>query len=820
MQISRITILRLNILLALTEGVLVFWHYVRIASEKQAALLWGYSALRLGVLASIGLTLLFLLYCFFYVTKNRAWKYRIEENLEIIIGKRLVFWSLFLLICLVYLVLYLSDHQLGPLASYRETSRSLLVWLGLVSFQLFVSYIVVLGYDADALQGHRHLLIPSGIALVFLLGTTGFIAMTKIGLTPDKLYWQDAGVPILIMQVFLAAILGTIFYFLQIRWWGTVNRKSDFLIILSLWSLATVLWLSQPLRPAYNLLAQAPPNFQNYPFGDALRYDLTAQEFMLGQPMPADFFVKPFYSFLLVIFHLIAGQDFNGIIVVQVVLLACIPPLIYLFTKELGTPLAGIIAGLLIIFRESNAILLTNVIEVSHSRLLLSDVPTMGLMILLALLIVNWLKQPILHKWAPFTIGGVLGLLILARGNPILLIPFIIFAVFLVIRKMKVTWMAFVISFGLGLLLILIPWFWHNYQVTGRLIFQDLSSSSFVLDQLVQLYAGAVVNDQPGIIRYIFTDPITTIQFTAAHFFHNVVHSYIFLPQSFFIETVIGYARRMPFWSGWGGGLLPDARILLPFHLIVLALGFGTGWRKNRYIILVPLLLGIGYNLSVAITRRSGWRFNLPADWITIVFYAIGLGQLILAVYSLVTKNVDFYNREQDLQKNQFNSSAKRMQFWLSAFLIGFVSLGVTQGHRLFTNRFVEANEQDLMIKYETLIPTLSQEFLEEDNAVMLQGRGIYPIYFKADDGVLNYSYLNYSAKPYNRLVFYLVNSQSVGVLLKTDSILLGFQDGEDVVVVGCKTSDGYIDALAILIGEEQPSLVMREPFLKVHCPN
>ena len=825
----RVMTLRLNLFIVLIGGMFVLWQYLQQPSESQSALLRGYSALRLILFLFIGFIILLLLFLLVKSAKDPVWIQKFENFLGSVMEQRTIFWALYLMLGMIYLALFMSDHQLGSFASYREAARPLLIWFGVVCLQILISYILIRGYEKKLMREYRDIFIPASIMLGLLGGLTWIIAITRIGLTPDAVYWQEAGVPILFSQVILACIVGCVFHFLRIKFKGFATPKGDFLVLVGLWVFACVIWLNHPLKPSYNALEPTPPSYQSYPFGDALRYDLAAQEFMIGKPIPADFFVKPFYSFMLVVFHLIGGQDYEGIVFAQVLLLACIPPLLFLLTQELSTPLAGVIAAVMMIFRESNGIALSNVIQVSHSRLLLSDVPTMGLIILLAWLIVKWSKQSIGQSWLPISIGGMIGLLVLIRGNPLILIPFILFVGFLLLRSMKTFWKGFLLPFGLGLMLVMVPWFWHNYQLTGSLVLQDPSSLSLAQDQLVQLYsetsatgyldaqnqsAGKIL---PDIVNYILVEPTIAIRFTLAHYFHNVVHSYIFLPQSLQAESVVDYVKRSVFWSRWNGDFPSAARILLPLQMFILALGFGAAWKKGRNPTLSILILGIGYNFSVALTRRSGWRFNLPADWVTIVFYAIGVGQLIFIVYSTLTKRL--VADEHELVQEPSSLIMDRWKLWTSAILFTVLSLGVAQGQWMFKSQSTSINEQDLATEFQRRMPVFSPEFLDDDEAVIVEGRGVYPVYFKAGKGMLNYSYLNFSTKPYNRLVFYVVNDSSVGGLLKTNTIPVKFIDGIDVVVVGCKTEANYIDALAVLLRTEQPTLYLREPFAGWYCP-
>jgi hypothetical protein len=84
--------------------------------------------------------------------------------------------------------------------------------------------------------------------------------------------------------------------------------------------------------------------------------------------------------------------------------------------------------------RERNAMALANVIQVSHSKLLLSDAFALAEMIILVWLILWWLQRPAERRAAPIAVGGMLGILVLTRGHPILIFPFILLVSFLVLK--------------------------------------------------------------------------------------------------------------------------------------------------------------------------------------------------------------------------------------------------------------------------------------------------------------------------------------------------------------------------------------------------
>ena len=51
--------------------------------------------------------------------------------------------------------------------------------------------------------------------------------------------------------------------------------------------------------------------------------------------------------------------------------------------------------------------------------------------------------------------------------------------------------------------------------------------------------------------------------------------------------------------------------------------GAGAGWA------LLPLGFNVGYTLATAVGRFSGWRYDLPADWVPYFYFAVGFVELL-----------------------------------------------------------------------------------------------------------------------------------------------------------------------------------------------
>lgn len=840
----KITVLRLSLSLAFIEGLFVFWKFLTAPSEAESVVFLQYSALRLILLLAVLFLSLAILLLLITSFKKNWLELKTGNLITSLWDKTETFWALLALGSLSYFLLLSSNQSLGSIASYRERLYPILVWFALIALQLLVSFIFVKGNGSNLIQTYRSSLVPSGITLLLLALLIIFIALTKIGLTPDAIYWQGPGVPLLISQVIVAWGIGLLFNVLVVRFDDKDQNRVNVLACVALWALAVFLWWGQPARASYNILESAPPNFQEYPFGDSILYDTVAHKFLTGTALPNDFWVKPLYSFFLAFLHLFTRENYQLLVFLQIAILAIIPVLVYLLVSRIGNRTAGVVAGLFVIVREQNSIALSNVIQVSHLKLLLSDVFSMGLVVLVLWLMFCWFEKPNERRNSLLALGGALGLLILTRGHPILLFPLIFMIIFIFnaqnVRQKFIRAGLFAASFAL----ILLPWFLRIYQTTGHIALQSPVSpysanmaglysitphladpEAFTTDVSSQTLEESDAQNKQ-VTDFFLQHPDQVLRFVSAHYFHNAIYSYIYLPQSFRIESLRAYVASEPFWGAWQGELSFQSWILLFINMGLIALGFGTAWKKNKYLAIVPLLIGMGYNASVSVGRISGWRFILPADWITLVYFSIGLIQFSYIVWFVVTRSMQDVSASSESQTVEKTSAS-----WVNATTIAVVFLligsSVTYGNRLFSNRYPEKSTQQLMSEYLVTAELLDQpftedelsRFLQSESAVIVYGQAIYPYYLKADSGPINHAWPAYKPRPYNRVVFYLVGSESSNVILPIPSPKFDFPDGADVIVLGCLNDNGDVEALSVLLTGESPSLFTREPMPVPTCP-
>ncbi len=218
---------RFNVALAFLEGMFVLWQYIKIPSESVVAIFLGFSLLRLIILLGVVLVLMTIGKLFVLFSRVKWWEQKWGKGATQLFERIELFWLLILVFGLIYIFLFSSEHYLGNLVLHRMRLTPILVWIMLVTFQGMVSFLCLRAYDVPILEKYRDVFLPSAVAFILLGFMILFIAFTRIGLTADAVYWQDAGVPILLPQVWIGWLAGILFFSLMRRFDALSSRKTD-----------------------------------------------------------------------------------------------------------------------------------------------------------------------------------------------------------------------------------------------------------------------------------------------------------------------------------------------------------------------------------------------------------------------------------------------------------------------------------------------------------------------------------------------------------------------------------------------------------------
>jgi hypothetical protein len=625
------------------------------------------------------------------------------------------------------------------------------------------------------------------------------------------------------------------------------DRYFDMVIGLTIWFFAAVFWLSLPLEPNWFVFEPRYPNFEYYPQADALKYDITGQNMLQGAKLLyfGSVMHKPIYAAFLAFLHAIGGPEFERITLIQSAIFAVFPALVYLLAKRLHSRLAGIIAALLVIFREANAIGLSARINVSHSRQLVTETPAAIGIVLIILMIFVWIEEPNKKVLRIMFIGGGIGLLIQIRNELIFLLPVIIFFILFIYYRFPKYWIKTSALLVLGVFLFFMPWQIRIVNFTGS-PFWISRRADFILKRFDT--ASAVLPEQPrDNIGTNMDNQLGVLQFFPSHFVHNQIQAFLLFPDAFrLVDSLIGFSvhgdgdrfwnnccsaknytdRLFEFWRSdkWEGNVKKESLPAILTTLFFISVGIVKSKDKLGVRALFPLLIVFAYYLLLSIFRMSGGRRVQVVDWIWIIYFSIGLGQFVLWVFNFLfsvevpewltgkqnNRSGDFASRQ--VIKSQYNPSMCWKSVFSASLLVFTFGALVPIIEQIIPPRFTDETQQ---AQINSVIQLENGEIIRElleNGGVAQQGKALYPRYYAAGEGeksiILQYGHLR----------FFLAGPHSYQIVLPLiDKRQFEIPHYSDVLVVGCE--ENYLDVLAIFI-EDENSILFRDPLPEtLVCP-
>jgi hypothetical protein len=671
--------------------------------------------------------------------------------------------------------------------------------------------VVCFGFHFDNLLTHPAVYLSALVSFCLLISTYLFVAFTKIGLTPDKAYWGEPGVPLLGWQLALAILTGFLVFLIGLR--ARSQSRLDLIVPPALWLLAVAIWLSIPISVMQNSFYAPinPPSGQPFPNSDAGYYDSMSQSILIGYPYFGDIPTRPLYIVFLSLMHLLAGEHYDIIIAGQTLILALIPVALYFLGYKMHSRTAGVIIALFAIFREWTSLLISSQTRVSNTKTLLVDLPTFLLLLLACLFVLRWLER---KDWQNGLIaGGFFGILLLLRTQSMLILPVLFILVILVYGLRSRGWAIAIAFFMLGFIVTITPWLLHNYLNSGKITFDAPFEYKVIASQYQYTGNLEIQNmDLQGkgllgiLLTFILKDPIFVFGFMASHFFATQIHGILALP---LIEKYNGlFAPVYLYWMSWDGGLGLLNSLLIIFYLAVIALGLGSVWRRLRWVGLIPLAFSLGYAIANGVGRFSGWRYDLPADWVSFFYFGIGLAELFILLALL------FNVRSGSLLSSTFtDQSSVANQSHVPLFVVAFIGVFALVGglpwlvKGLAAPRY-EGQTPSILITRLTdssAVQVLGvnraqiEDFVASPQATLKIGRVLYPRFFSRNQGLASTNpWPAYAPRDYPRLGFVFINQSLSNAVLPSREVPIPFPSAADAIVLGCQRTD-FVEIRLIL---------------------
>ncbi len=693
---------------------------------------------------------------------------------------------------LLFLLRYLDPEEFLFISLYERLGPLLWYLLALsIQFALYLLYLKN-GLHFDSLKQNKPIFLASFATFALFALLLLFVSLTKLGITKDDAYWGEPGVPILGWQFVLAILLGLAILIYAVR--STQSSLLSFIFPLTIYLTASALWLSVPISSLKNSFYApiTPPYTTPFPYSDAGFYDYLSQSLLIGTDYLGNIPPRPLYVTFLAVLHFLFGQDYVKIIAAQTLVFALFPVVLYFLAAKLHSRAAGVTVALFAIFRELTTLWISSNTRTASTKMFVTDFATTTGIAIVALVVLHWLERR--DTRSAIMASGAFGLLLLLRTQSLIILPFVFILAWFAFQKRTREWFIACITFGMVMTATITPWLIHNYRVVGKFAFDDPAQmavifSQYSFDENLDISQFDFESESLGnrLVTFTLENPGFVAGFITNHFLNTEIGGLLALP---LIEPFNGLRAPVNlYWIEWDGTLEWHNVALIIFYLAVIAIGIGAAWSRFRWVGLTPLAFNIGYALANGISRFSSWRYNLPVDWVVYFYFGIGAIEILVWGSSLFGANVSKMFSGQTNELKQETLKPKHA-FLVSAFVFFSALPWLVQG--IAQPRYTSATEE--LREQVVAQSTEASELFSQPNAQLIEGRLLYPRYFRRNDGIFSANpWPIYEARDFSRLGFIVLNENAVSVIFPADSPIK-LTHGEDVIVLGCQR-EGYLEA-------------------------
>jgi hypothetical protein len=822
------------------SAVLVLGGMLSSPSEAERAVAFGLSmprlAIALSLLAAFGL---FAWLAFKALTAGQPWAERFVETWFVgqrpsqqIGGLSGISFGLGWIGC------FLPAYRLGPWASYWERIQPVLVFILIASLAtllfLFIEKTKSLNFSALSWG------LPLFAVCLLLLAVMFYSGFGIV--SPEEDFWYGTGVPILGNQLIAAILGGVLLLPVGLSW---TTRRADVLICILIFAVTAFFWARAPLQESFLFTDPSPPNGALYPFADSATFDLASQFGLIGQKIliyGTLFFERPLYLSFLVYLHALFGQDYKLLMAIQATVFAIFPVLIYLIARSLNARSVGLAAAIVISFRGINSISASNLIETASPKMILTDFPTAIGVALITLLTCEWLRQPEGKRHYALWIGGAIGLTLMLRTNALMLlvvIPF--FALFAFGSKWR-QWVSSSLMILLGVIAVTLPWEIRNQSLGGQMYGPIVTKFRDVIQQRYPTSPGSLSPQEYGfaslgirsigVVTALYQDvpeqsapPCDTVLcFSVNHFLHNTLTSFLILPTSAFLDELRYLIRdRHPYWqANWDGSLHGAAPLFLILNSFFITTGIARAWKEKRIQGLTPLAIFVAYTLSNALARTSGGRYLVPADWLLILYYLLGVFHILSWGANSLGISWNVFTADPEARTPIAREFRSRVGSAFAASLMLGALLPLSEA--LYLPRYQASDPMETLATNRALIEQTGLKiydldtFLKNPDADIVIGRALYPRFYKMNQGNYQGGFYPFHALGFPRTAFKLIGPAGEHSVVLPGDIPEYLPHASDVLVMGCNGMD-YFDALVVIVLDGNGAAYVREPEAPLQCP-
>lgn len=666
----------------------------------------------------------------------------------------------------------------------------------------------------ETLRKDRGKLLTTGILLLIGTAAAVLISRTRLGLEKENAFYGKPTVPLLEWHILLA--------FAVCLGWFIVSRftKSGIpsaalrLLPLLIWLCAVTVWTAIPNQNGFFSPAGRAPNFETYPFSDGSFYGHYARAAAAGMGLKGnDIPPRPLYIAFLTFLHLLSDNQYDRIIFLQTLVLGLLPVFVYLCGRDLHSAEAGLSAAMLVILRETHAILSAPFgHNISTTKYFFSDIPAAMVCSAMVWLIIRWQKQsrePSKAARTAFAAGCALGAMALIRTQSLCLLLLLPFPLIPALRRNFRQGLKQLLLFAAALLCCIAPWLLRSYRITGQFVFDHPMTQTAEMARSYN-FDGADLSQLPGENDGAYTQRMTAFiaemagkhfpeiaRFVTVHFLNSEISGFRLFPLRDRLNGTEELLKSSePFWE------LLDSADLNGYNLVffglgflVWALGIAACAQRSPHAGFIPLTAILVFNFSTALGRYSAGRYLIPTDWIMMLYFAAGLTDLLHTLFQACGGTAVRTAPQCDRSPSYIGT----------LICILLIAAAIPAADRLIPQTFTQDDPETV----KAMTGPIRMECPAEDQ-FYLHAIAVYPRWYGPGEGEPESAKQGYGVTDHGRLIFLTLAPGSFGTIeMPLDEPPAYLPDGTEVRFSGCL--NGPTSIAETLLIQQEGSIVKLE---------
>jgi hypothetical protein len=335
-----------------------------------------------------------------------------------------------------------------------------------------------------------------------------------------------------------------------------------------------------------------------------------------------------------------------------------------------------------------------------------------------------------------------------------------------------------------AILIVMSPWLWRNWKMTGELVFENPVSQMSNLALRYNRVNGVDVDNMPLLgetsadynarltelaAEAINLNPSGIVKGIANSFLNHGVNNILLFPLRNSLRSFGElWTPADAFWEAWEGRPTPSQGLLLALYVFLFGLGLVTAWQRIGWLGFLPLGVNLIYNLSTSVALISGQRFMLAMDWSMYLYYMLGLFSLLSFFLFMLEGGRPAILKWYEANKFSFIRHVDKknlLQYIFTGLIFFCIGASLPLSEMIFPQKYPQLLP-DKVLNKPGFSSALEQakidaacfwDIVDENQLSMVQGRALYPRFYEAGAGETFTDSAGYKAVDDGRLVFQMI---------------------------------------------------------------